>query len=137
MKKLSIYLAALLFISFSSPNTSSAAPKENTRCSSIGKLSGKLTCVSLDGKKFWYEITLAKGVKKYAQVSTDCYRENLITRGYDSSKKLVLLTCKYPTSVQGSEPPKWTAQNTLTTGNQSKIEISIDNLDLIGVTKKA
>jgi len=84
-----------------------SAPKEGSKCTSVGKLSGKLTCVSLDGKKFWYEITLAKGVKKYAQINTDCYRENLITKGYDSSKKLVQLTCKYPTSVQGSEPPKW------------------------------
>jgi hypothetical protein len=134
-KSLSIFLASILSIGFMVPAIS--APKEGSKCTSVGKLSGKLTCVSLDGKKFWYEITLAKGVKKYAQVNTDCYRENLITRGFDSNKKRIQLTCKYPTSVQGSEPPKWTAQNTLSTGNQSKIEISIDNLDLIGVPRKA
>jgi hypothetical protein len=134
-KSLSIFLASILSIGFIVPAIS--APKEGSKCTSVGKLSGKLTCVSLDGKKFWYEITLAKGVKKYAQVNTDCYRENLITRGFDSNKKRIQLTCKYPTSVQGSEPPKWTAQNTLSTGNQSKIEISIDNLDLIGVPRKA
>ena len=107
MKKLSIYLAALLFISFSSPNATSAAPKENTKCTSIGKLSGKLTCVSLDGSKFWYELTLAKGSKKYAQIKSDCYRENMITKGFDANKKLVDLICKYPTAVQGPDFPKW------------------------------
>jgi M6 family metalloprotease-like protein len=88
-----------------------SAPREGSKCTSVGKVSGKLTCVSLDGKKFWYEITLAKGVKKYAQINTDCYRENLITKGYDTSKKLVQLTCKYPTSVKGSELPKWVSLN--------------------------
>jgi hypothetical protein len=107
-KSLSIFLASILSIGFIVPAIS--APKEGSKCTSVGKLSGKLTCVSLDGKKFWYEITLAKGVTKYARVNTDCYRENLITRGFDSNKKRIQLICKYPTAIQGSEPPKWVLQ---------------------------
>lgn len=107
MKKFFVFLISISLFSFMPAIVTEAAPKENTRCTTIGKLSGKLTCVSLDGKKFWYELTLAKGVKKYAKAETDCYRENLITRGYDQSKKLVELICKYPTSVKGSTPPIW------------------------------
>lgn len=88
-----------------------AAPKEGTNCTTVGKLSGKLTCISLDEKKFWYELTLARGVKKYAQVNTSCYRENMITKGYNLDRKLVQLICKYPSHVQGSEPPKWIIDN--------------------------
>jgi hypothetical protein len=134
MKKIiSILITSLFFIIFT-PIVSEAAPKENTKCTSVGKLSGKLTCISLDGKKFWYELTLAKGVKKYAKANTDCYRENMITKGYNKDNKLIDLICKYPTIAKGTEYPKWTLRNPII---NSTVEISIDNLDRIGVSKKA
>jgi len=103
---ISIGLLFILQISIlSSPAFS--APKEGAKCTSIGLLSGKLTCISLDGKKIWYELTLPKGIKKYAKVNTDCYRENMITKGYDENNRLIQLTCKYRSVVQGTENPRW------------------------------
>lgn len=128
MKKLSIYLILFSLISLLPSIASAAAPKENTKCTSVGKLSGKFTCISLDGKKFWYELTLASGIKKYARVDTDCYRENMITKGYNKSNSLIQLICKYNSTVQGTENPKWVEFSKL----QSIVSDSFDqvcNLD--------
>ena len=128
MKKYFVFIISISLFSFMPAIVTQAAPKENTRCTTIGKLSGKLTCVSLDGKKFWYELTLAKGVKRYAKVGTDCFRENMITTGYDLSNKLVKLNCKYPSSIQGSEPPKWINEN-------SKVMPNSGSTNLMPVSK--
>lgn len=137
MKKNILLAIVILTSSILNPSFAFAAPKEFTKCTEIGKISGKLTCVSIDKKKFWYEITLAKGVKKYARVDTDCYRENMITTGYNLNKQIVSLICKYPTIVKGPVA-KWTLlAEDVTLIDKSNTQISIDNLDLIGVPHKS
>lgn len=128
-KKPSVFLALLILSIFLSPLPSSAAAKEGSKCSSVGKISGKLTCVSLDGSKFWYELTLAKGSKKYAQLKSDCYRENMMTKGYDENKKLIDLICKYPTSAKGPDFPKWAFSPTNSSKNPNSDFSNICNPD--------
>ena len=112
MRKNLFSLFVIIILFFSSFESSYAIPKEGAKCNNLGQLSKKLTCISINGKKFWYEITLAKGQKKYARINTDCFRENMLTKGYNEKNVLVELVCKYETAVKGIEPAKWTLNNT-------------------------
>jgi len=101
------FLIISIFANFVQADVAVPATKEGTKCSEIGKISGKLTCISLGKKKFWYQITLPKGVKKYPLAATDCYREEMKAKGLNQAGEFVILSCKYPSTVRGNENPKW------------------------------
>lgn len=97
----------VLVLSLQSTNLANAAIKEGSRCSAIGQISGKYSCVSLNGKKFWHQLKFQDKSDKYVWQGQSCGKKGMIARGYIGFNGLKNLICsidaKNPNNLIWSE----------------------------------
>jgi hypothetical protein len=81
-----------------------AKPMESKLCPEIGKISGSLTCVASEGKKVWFKLTIEQSFNGHATIGSQCYRDGVITMGYNNDKEYVTIICSFR---EAGAFPKW------------------------------
>ncbi len=89
---------------FKQTSIENAKANEANPCPEIGKISGNLTCVASDGKKIWFKLTIDQSFNGQPIIGTRCYRDGVITKGYNKEKENITIVCTFR---EAGAFPKW------------------------------
>lgn len=89
-----------------------AKPVAFAPCSELGRLKNGFSCVSMDKKLSWLNMTLSKPQDGRPTVGSSCYRNKVVALGYSSRGELIPMLCTTREFNPEEKLPVWSADTT-------------------------